>query len=77
MCPIEDPVDRCLNLLSFQANIAERWLERAQQNADPFASYFFSFSALNALYFAWAKADRLLGSRGSTPGDQKQMEHLV
>ncbi|HBP89694.1 MAG TPA: hypothetical protein DD706_18560 [Nitrospiraceae bacterium] len=74
---MDDQVNPCFNLLSFQAIIAQRWLKRGEESADSFASYFFSFSALNALYFAWAQADQISGFNGSHPGDLMQVEHLV
>lgn len=48
-------------LKEFQTEIAESWLKRGKDSQDPFARFFFFFSAFNALYFYWRVRDRKSG----------------
>lgn len=54
-----DKRDKWYELAIFQTHVAERWIERARYQPDPFARFFFLFSAFNALYFLWRKVDGL------------------
>jgi hypothetical protein len=60
------------DLMRFQHNIAERWLERGNKVKDIFSKFFFYFSGFNALYFLWRKIDELHNSN-----EGEQIEHLL
>ena len=64
-------------LAIFQLNVARRWYRRGTGTDDTFAQFFFFYTGLNALYFLWAKLDRLTNERGELPNEGKQIEHLV
>lgn len=65
------------DLITFQSNIAERWLLRGQESEDPFAKFFFYFTAFNALYFLWAHVDHFPDKDGKLEGETKQISHLT
>jgi hypothetical protein len=69
--------EECRDLLEFQLDVAERWCEKAKQAEDVFARFFFLYTAFNALYFAWAKANNLKNDRGEEPGEHLQIKHLL
>jgi len=47
------------DLIEFQLNIADRWLERGNKTEDVFAKFFFYYTGFNALYFLWSKINNL------------------
>jgi hypothetical protein len=62
----------------FQVQVAERWRVRAQRTDDPFARFFFSFAALNALYCFWSRVDEPRSADGSRRANElEQLDHLV
>jgi hypothetical protein len=67
----------CNALLTLQLHAAERWESRGQSSSDPFAKFFFYFVGLNALYFAWAKADGIRNRQGAGAGETLQIQHLL
>lgn len=64
-------------LTVFQSNVARRWLQRGEQTKDPFAQFFFFFTGFNALYFLWARLDKMANEQGEVPNEGKQIENLV
>jgi hypothetical protein len=60
------------DMIRFQHNIAERWLERGNKVKDIFSRFFFYFSGFNSIYFLWNKIDGL-----GEPNEGKQIEHLL
>lgn len=52
------------DLITFQRNIAERWLEKGDKTRDVFAKFFFYFAGFNAIYFLWAEIDKLDANEG-------------
>lgn len=60
------------DLVRFQLNIANRWLERGDGAKDIFAKFFFYFAGFNAMYFLWRKIDGL-----SETNEGKHIENLL
>jgi len=60
------------DLIKFQLNIAERWLQRGNKTEDVFAKFFFYFTGFNALYFLWRKINNL-----DETNEGKHIENLL
>ncbi len=65
------------DLISFQTNIAKRWLSKGKASEDTFAKFFFYFSGFNALYFLEAVIDDLKDDKGKRVSEVKQIAHLL
>ena len=73
----ESDLEKWWELLLFQGNIAQRWCSRGKTAKDPFAKFFFYFTAFNALYFLWTNVDDLRNEAGKRPNEGTQIAHLL
>ena len=60
------------DLIKFQLNIAQRWLDKGNEAKDIFAKFFFYFVGFNALYFLWSEIDKVGGKN-----EGKYIENLL
>lgn len=60
------------DLIRFQLNVADRWLERGNKSEDIFAKFLFYFTGFNAVYFLFRKIDRL-----DQTNEGKHIENLI
>jgi hypothetical protein len=77
MITANDDLSQWQDLIYFQANIAQRWLERGKNTGDIFAKFFFYFAGFNALYYLWQKVDDFKKEDGTKYSEDKQIEHLL